>query len=72
MDMFGFVQICSQPTDDTDNDEDDSISFPPLDSNKEFNREKTAYSKCIAHFRETIDWIGSVGSQEEINKVCNF
>ena len=70
--MFGFVQICSQPADDTDNDEDESISFPPLESNEESNRKKTAYLKCIAHFRETMDWIGSFGSQEEINKVCKF
>ena len=56
IDMFGFVQICSQPNDDTDNDKEDSVSFPPLESNEESNREKNAYSKCIALFKKTMDY----------------
>ena len=70
--MFGFVQICSQPNANTDNDEEDSISFSSLESNKESNRRKTAYSQCVAHFKETMDWIGSVGSQDVIDKVRIF
>ena len=72
IDMFGFVQICSQLNADTDNDEEDSISFSSLESNKESNRRKTAYSQCVAHFKETMDWIGSVGSQDVIDKVRIF
>ena len=41
MDMFCFVQICSQPNDDTnDDDEEGSISFPPLESNEESHFKK--------------------------------
>ena len=58
MDMFGFVQICSQNREDTDEEESESIVFPSLISNEESDKRKTAYSKCIAHFRETMDWIG--------------
>ena len=36
--MFGFVQICSQPQDNTASGDDESISFPPLESNVESNR----------------------------------
>ena len=72
MDMFGFVQICSQQQDDTNNKEEDSISFPPLESHEESCRKKFAYSQCVAHFKETMDWIGSVGSQEDVDKVRLF
>ena len=57
MDMFGFVQICSQNMEDTDNEENESIVFPSLNSNEESDNKKTAYSKYIAHFQETMDLI---------------
>ena len=72
MDMFGFVQICSQPRDDSDYDDNESIVFPSLITNEESKRRKTAYAQCIAHFKETMDWIGSVGTQQEIDKVRIF
>ena len=46
--------------------------FPNLISNEESHRRKSAYAQCIAHFKETMDWIGSVGGQEEINNVKKF
>ena len=55
LDMFGFVQIYSQQQDDTDNEDDDSISFPPLESHEESGRKKSAYFQCVAHFKETMD-----------------
>ena len=72
MDMFGFVQICSQNREESDDEENESIEFPTLTSNEESQKRKTAYSQCIAHFRETMDWIGSVGSQNEIDRVRIF
>ena len=72
MDMFGFVQICSQNQEESDNEEQESIVFPTLTSNEESQRRKTAYSQCVAHFRETMDWIGSVGTQNDIDRVRIF
>ena len=72
MDMFGLIQICSQNREDTDEEENELIVFPSLISNVESEKRKTAYSKCIAHFRETMDWIGSIGGQQEIDKVRTF
>ena len=70
--MFGFVQICSQPRDDTDEDDNESIIFPTLISNEESAKRKTASVQCIAHFKEIMDWSGSVGSQQEIDRVRIF
>ena len=42
MDMFGFVQICSQNREDTDEEENESIVFPSLISNVETDKRKTA------------------------------
>ena len=35
-------------------------------------KQKIACSQYIAHFKEAIDWIWSVGGRDEIKKVCKF
>ena len=35
-------------------------------------KQKTAYSQCIPHFKEAMDWIGSVGGRDDIDKVHKF
>ena len=56
--IFGFVQICSQPRDDTDEEDNELIVFSTLISNEESEERKTAYAQCIAHFKENeLDWI---------------
>ena len=73
MDIFGFVQICSQTQEESDMDEiDGTINFPDLNSDINTQNLKSAYAKCIPHFKEAMDWIGSVGNTEDISKVCKF
>ena len=54
--MFGFVQICSQQQDATDNEEEDSISFPPLESHQESER-KNLHIPCVLHILKKL-WTG--------------
>ena len=60
MEMFGFVQICSQNQELTDTDESASnIHFPELTSNIKSNnkkkKKKGAYARCAHHFKEAMD-----------------
>ena len=50
MDIIGFVQICSQPNKDSEINKYSSICFPPVISNEESIRKKSAYSRCIPLF----------------------
>ena len=73
MDMFGFIQISSQNDIDSDYDSDNNcIQFPSLETNEVTMKQKTAYSQCIPHFKEAMDWIGSVGGRDDIDKVRKF
>ena len=73
MDMFGFIQISSQNDIDSDYDSDNNcIQFPSLESNEVAMKQKTAYSRCIPYFKEAMDWIGSVGGRDDIDKVYKF
>ena len=59
MDMFGFVQICSQNREDTNEEENESIVFPSLISNEESEKKKDSLLKihCTLPRNNGLDWI---------------